>query len=465
MGNETIRGDRPRWDALLQRALEWTRLNPASRESLRAGEQVPFPDRYTPRLLNEVMRNLQSFFVIRQDRASELGAGRPVVGHHHPETGQHRYGHAGRATHHEPFMIMRDGRPVVVQPDELEALVRAGKISPEQARAIRAAPASGVESPLPARSERGEFLSLFEKIFLTHFEGGVPLGELLEKGKFKFLVKSEKAWMEFFQRFLPFTFSRTISFSELKALIFRGLLQESGKAQQAEVATLISDLQFLNGKTDKFARLPVRGLDVLQKIASLMPGDMLMTSLLPEILDRSGQSELQYLSLSHKIVNPDTVKESPSDIALAYQSPQEMKRAAIREGVRDVTQGIALEARTERMIAERLDLNLKSGRNEMRIDSAVPAGKEIQELPQSLSPQGGFWGSIFGRRRRRAWFDGIWGASEPNSDTVFVPWYSHWIPFKRHKGKIKWYIPLLYFVGISTSLLFCVYVCRLLLEH
>lgn len=265
---------------------------------------------------------------------------------------------------------------------------------------VRQSPAVGIQKP------QGE-LSSFEKVFLAHFDEGVPLGKTLERGKFRFLGKTQKAWAEFFQRFLPFSFERRVPMSEIRSLVYRGLLDEAAVTPE-EQRVLVSDLQFLNGSTDKFARLPLKGNSFPQRLAEMQPGDTLASHLLKEWL---GQAELHYLSLSHKVVNPDAVKEFPSQIGQAYQSPYEMKEAAIRQGTREASQGIALDARTEQMIAEKLDLRLKPAKEAIHLDPRANRETRIEKF----------------------------------------------------KGRPRWYIPLIYFVAASATALFCFYVFKILL--
>lgn len=278
-------------------------------------------------------------------------------------------------------------------------------------------------SQLAARRDQQEELSPFEKSFLAHFEGGEPLGEKLSPGEAKFLEKSEKAWAEFFQRFLPFTAEKKAKVSDLEALIYRGLLKQAGL--RAEKGTLISDLKFLSGRTDKFARLEIQGSKVLEQLAEKVPGDLLAQAIVASFLEGP---EFAYQSLSHRIVNPEALKEFRSALAEAYQSPERMKEAAIREGTKETRQGIALSARTEQLISERLGL-----------PGILPA------------------------KRKK----GMFGGMEEGADAgpVFVPWYQLIFRPRKISGRPRWWVPLIYFVALSTAGLALFYLFKFLLPR
>jgi hypothetical protein len=60
-----------------------------------------------------------------------------------------------------------------------------------------------------------------------------------------------------------------------------------------------------------------------------------------------------------------------------------------------------------------------------------------------------------GRKKRRGLFSGFFeGSDEPGA--AFVPWYQHWIPFKKVAGKPRWYVILAYFV-VTSSIAFFLY--------
>jgi hypothetical protein len=306
-----------------------------------------------------------------------------------------------------------------------------------------------------------EELSLFERIFMAHFEGGIPIGDKLEKGQFKFLPKTEKAWAEFFQKFLPFTLERKVNIGDVEILVFRGLVkgeqaeQARGQAGQKTPALfLVSDMKFIDGKTDKFARLQIQGQDLAQQMGEHQAGDLLGKATLAQIVERltgePGGKELSYLSLSHRIVNPEMVDKSKNPIAEAYRTPEQMKDMAIREGTRDVSQGIALSARTEQLIAEKLDINLKQGRDLGAIEGRT---REVPGAPGGVE----LGGLFMGKKKRR----GMLGeGDESGGSSAYVPWWLAVTRPKKFKGKPRWWVPFLYFLVASGAALAAVYVFR-----
>ena len=289
-------------------------------------------------------------------------------------------------------------------------------------QSIRCGAARGIS--LGARvidDKRDTHRRIVEKIFLAHFEGGAGLGEKLAPGEAKFLPKSEEAWAEFFQRFLPFTQEKKGKVSDLEALVFRGILKKAGA--QGEKGVLISDLKFLGGKSDKFARLDLSAFKgvpasvIVEKLASLVPGDLLAQAVLAEWI---AGPEFAYQSLSHRVVNPETMTLFRSAIAEAYRSPEEARREAFK-GAPEPTRGIAMSARTEQFVAERLGL-----------------------------------GTLPPRRKRPADEEGA---------PVFVPWYQLLFRPKKIKGKPRWWVPLLYMTAVSAAGLFIYFIFKFLLQR
>lgn len=283
-----------------------------------------------------------------------------------------------------------------------------------------------------------EFKTPFERLLLDRLEGRTEPAQRLEAGQSKFLEKTEKAWIEFFQKFVAFTLTKTAQIGDLEAMIYRGLMKGAGEEPKG---TLVSDLKFTDGKTDKFARLEVQGSTILEQLASRMPGDLLARALVAEWI---GGPEFAYLALSHKVVNPDWKRgEKEGLLASAYRSPDETKGEKIREGSSQVSQGIALDARTEQLIAERLELNL---------------GADLR-----TAGSGRIGGLLTGGKRRKGLFGGMFGESY-DAGPVFVPWYQQVFHPRKFRGKVKWYVPLLYFVAVSAAGLFALYLFKFLMQ-
>ncbi len=324
--------------------------------------------------------------------------------------------------------VMQQMKGMVIRPEKQHEL------------AARQTKQQGGVQQKAGQQEKAE-LTAFEKVFVAHFDGGEKLGQALPQGKFRFLGKTENEWKGFFQRFLPFTASKKVPASELEAMIYRGVLNED--------ALLISDLKFVNGKTDKFARLEIQGSELLQTLSQTLPGDVLAQAVIAEIV---GGPELAYLTLSHRVVNPEAVKGN--SIAEAYQSPKERKSQLIREGTKQTTQGMALSAKTEQLMAERLDIKLT--RPESRQDSPALAGSTITQ--RAKGKRRGFLGLF------------SWGSEDVKDTSIDKGSYFGFnlpaqLKRQRFPGKVKWFVPLLYFVGFSAAALFAFYIFKFLLQR
>ncbi|HEX5037504.1 MAG TPA: hypothetical protein VFX30_10135 [bacterium] len=385
---------------------------------------------------------------------------RPGMAHEVAAMGRGR-GEAEGAHGDEGVRVIRDGRMIAVPSRRGSEDAR----SEGAHRANHPAAAAAREAAAQLRNAMGEALSheelnLFERIFMAHFEGGIPLGDHLQPGQHKFLTKTEKAWMEFFQRFGPFTFQKKTSQGDVQLLVFRGLFKgqdqtKSGQKDKSQQPALflVSDMKFADGKTDKFARLLIQGEGLGQTVGEHQPGDVLGKELLAQIAEKLGGEEFSYLSLSHKVVNPEMGETAKNPLAEAYKSPEQMKGEAIREGTRDVSQGIALSARTEQLIAEKLDLNLKARGD---LGDVAAAGRRGAE---GKAPPGIELGGLFAdKKKRRGQGD---GADEGgDSASPYIPWWMAPTKPKTFKGKARWWVPFLYFLGASALALAAVYAVR-----
>ncbi len=380
----------------------------------------------------------------------------PLLGRHFEVGGLRDQGTRGEG---QEAMILRDGRLILANPRG------AGEAGEEQGTERAARPGelhrvhetSGAVLHGTGKAETHSELSLFEKVFLAHFEGGLPVTpEMLQEGHFKFLPKTEQSWADFFKAFAAFTLLKGVKAGDIQALVFRGLMTPEGKLTPEAKAlltqakgVLVSDLKLEGGQTDKFARLAIMSEPMMKELSKLSPGDVITQSVFADLVKQMGGDDLQYLSLSHKVVNPDMAKAFPSAATEAYQSPEKMRETALREGMRDATPGIALSAKTEQMIAKHLDIDLKPGRVEIGMDRR---GGEMVKGAGSASA-----GLLGDKKKRR----GGSGAGNDDSDSpVFVPWYQHVFPRKTFKGKPRWWVPLIYFVTTSAIVFSLIYIFR-----
>lgn len=425
--------------------------------SRRMDQTLARVDAYRPLIRNpvELIRSVMTPQIV--GRGFEVGAMRE---------GSQAAARPSRETTREAARILREGRLILAdtrrstateegrnaapaeRPDQGRRPAKAGEARPSEGAGQVATPSSS------ASSGGGEVpeISLFEKIFLAHFEGGIPVAsDKLGKGEFRFLAKTEKGWTEFFQKFAAFALLKTAKAGDVQSLVFRGLLKPDGtltKEAKALLAqspmVLVSDLKLRDGKTDKFARLAVASSSsndpLLQILSKMAPGEVVSPEVFAELLQAmGGGEEFSYLALSHKIVNPDMARADPSAATQAYQSPEQMRETAMREGHREATQGIALSAKTERMVAERLDIDLKA-RNEIGLDRRAGV---IGGLPAEQSG----W---LGKKKKRSGLD----------SSVFVPWYQHVFRPQKFKGKPRWWVPFTYVLAGTVGVLAAYYAFR-----
>ena len=299
------------------------------------------------------------------------------------------------------------------------------------------------------RAQLGQELSLFEKVFLAHFESGALLGDKLPPGLEKFLKKGEQEWSGFFNNLAPFAQKKSVPMSDIQALLFRGVTQTSPASKEGKNLTwLIVDMQLpaqpgrLQPTLEKFVRilLPADSAALQKTLDQLIqknPGDTLSLSQLSDLLNqRNGSLECE--SLSYKIVDSKAVTAENKAIAESYQSPEQLRMASVREGTRQSTPGIALDARTEALMAS-------------------------QHLGHS---QGSFIGSIKSSgnilKKKAA------GEEEKSSENLQtqVPPYLLNLPKSRlpsFRGKPKWYIAFIYSVISTLVIIGAYYIVRHLL--
>jgi len=381
---------------------------------------------------------------LKQMVTSRPGRNFTPMGGRNPSSGstQAKQGQSGPSQKSQGEQQVRGGRLVSVASEGTQETK-----TPTLKLAVLKPGSEGANKP-GSEGAREPKLSIFEKIFMAHFEGELPLGERLPPGVLKFIMKSEKGWTLFFQKFAPFMLQKNGNLAQVASFIFRGMMQsEGGKG----VAYLIVDLMFQNGKVEKFVRLQMQGNEaMLQLLQQASPGKGFDRATLAKLLGQDQQ--FAYMALSHKVVNTKAMNANASEIAKAYQTPEAMAQAALREGMRDVSKGIALAARTEQAVAERLDINLKGLRG---LDpSKEDSGKE---------GAAGLAGGLFGKKRKEGLFGGMFGGANGNP-YGFVPWFQQFFYFRKQTGKPRWWVPLLYFTTVSAAGLFGFYVYKFLLQ-
>ncbi|MBI2082768.1 MAG: hypothetical protein HYT76_04280 [Deltaproteobacteria bacterium] len=343
---------------------------------------------------------------------------------------------------------------------EVKTILQKGLLSPSIATS---------SSKIPPVVEKA--LVAFLKVFYSWFakgEGEAKKQEFaLPPGQERYAKKEEKAWVDFGKRFLPFVMGKKTDWKNVEKAVYRGMVQNppeflvsrSSQRERAEkvLAILFSDLKFMNGKSEKFAQLlvtnPLQYSQMLQRLSSLQPGDPLAKAVLAEWF---GGSELSFLVLSHRVVQPDLAKAFKSALT-------ESVEARSVEGLYqpEVTKGIALSARTEEIVARELDLKLRPTAQEGVTDE----GRGVLGSGQTPSVGEEAAKTIFGFRKKRK--RGGMGGADIDEILIpgFVPWYELVFKPRKWKGRPRWWVPLLYLIAASTIGLGSVYVFKFLLQR
>lgn len=427
---------------MVQRAPEEAAKHQVAPKSVTEADHS-FLDRYTPKVLNEVIRNLKTLLSNRAGLAHQIG----------------------------------EQKDLKVDPQEIKKSVLDTKAFQESL---------GKEF-----GETGK-LSTFEKVFLAHFKGGLVLGEEnLQSGQYKFLGKGEAAQQNFFLKMLPMTEGKKVPLTEVQEAVYRGLFDFKGadgqklpvteqgelstqmmkaQAEKAANGTLISDLKLANGMTEKFTRIPVSQGDLLKALSQLMPGDLVV----PELVTQMGQDgQLAFQALSHKIVNPAFLKEVAAKLGITTDELVFLLTGQVgnkdKDKNRDKDKGTVLSTRAEQLAAEALDLRWRSG-DAARISSeqlakesglkGAPGGLMGDGRASSASP-GGLLG-LLGFAHKKGKGRGVY-----DTEIVpgFVPWYQLVWQKRDWKQKPKWFVILTYFTFFSSVGLFLYFVVKFLLQQ
>lgn len=245
-----------------------------------------------------------------------------------------------------------------------------------------------------SRAQLGQELSLFEKVFLAHFESGAVVGNALPPGLEKFLKKGVQEWSGFFNNLTPFTQKKILPMAEIQTLLFRGVIQTSKEGKN--LTWLVADIQLpaqkgrLQPTWEKFARILVSGESaaesaLLQKTLSLLqknPGEALPLSEFAELLPQKNGG-LECETLSYKIVDSNAITAENKVIAESYQSPEQVRMASMREGTRQSTPGIALDARTEALMASQHLQGHSSGTFPGNLPASLRSSADMQKKKEA----------------------------------------------------------------------------------
>ncbi len=403
-------------------------------------------DRYTPKTLNEVIRNLKGLLNFRAGKGYELAS---KADH---QTQQEGVSPEGQALLHSLFqgeateLGGAQKLPAEILPDSIKQELK--KTLDEKGKPFA-----------KSGSEKG--LSLFEKVFLARYEGGLSMGEqTLPEGKQSFAMKTEEQQQKFFLKTSPLAQEKKSKLAEIKAAVFRGLFnfvtKDGQKLQKLPAnlqeqlllaGTLVSDLTLANGRVEKFARMELKGQTLLQQLATLLPGDAIGQTLLAEM---AGGADLTYLSLSHQIVRPELLLAVSQELGMTVEQLRfELGEAmangddkGVAEAMRRIGQGMALSSRAEQMASQALDLNWRTA---VQPKDARPEIIALVDRREASAGSGlaGFLG-LFGKKRRRT------AGYDTEIVPGFVPWYRLVMNQRNWKQHPKWFVILTYFVCFST---------------
>ncbi|QQR79986.1 MAG: hypothetical protein IPJ69_11675 [Deltaproteobacteria bacterium] len=361
-------------------------------------------DRYGSQLVNRVMRGLSALMLHRGGRAADVAS------------------RSSPSSHADSLdsMILKDGKLVSTK-------------------------GSKSDSPTIRHSKdiSKQELSAFEKVFLAHFESGAAIGEKLPPGIQKFLKKGTQEWVGFFNHLAPFAMKKSVKAGDIQSVIFRGVLEEvvDGKKQ----IFLISDVTLpaqpgrLQKTVEKFVRIALPEqqdilLQLLNELSQKNSGDALPTEFTNLLAKLGSEGLFSYEALSHRIMDASAVTNENKFLAETYQSPDQVRLSSMREGTRQSTQGIALDARTEALMVS-------------------------QHLPGSLSMSP----KTLGPMKKKNGGDEERFLENP---LIQIPPYLLNLPKSRlpsFKGKPKWYIAFIYSIVSTLVLIGVSYILRHLL--
>ena len=132
-----------------------------------------------------------------------------------------------------------------------------------------------------------EMLTKFERLVLERFEKGAEIAKQSADGKPHYGAKSAGDWKSFFKNFLDRTVARKALVDDIKQFFMRGAVAKGAKG------IFIGDMQFQNGRVEKFVRFSVLA-EALARLQSMLPGSRVTK----EMLQKLSGEELMYLALA-----------------------------------------------------------------------------------------------------------------------------------------------------------------------
>lgn len=240
-------------------------------------------------------------------------------------------------------------------------------------------------------SERVErMISAFERMILARFEGGKKIAPESPDGKACFRAKTAGEWRDFFAAFTDRLVPKKALLADIREFLLRGLVAKGEKG------IFIGDINFANGRIEKFVRFSILA-EALARLRALVPGDAVAKGSLGSLVGE----ELMYLALA----------VSRARDAAASMLP---------------TQGKFVGGRAEVAAAEALGISLD---------------QHLQQKARGL------------RGRRSGLFGGdLLGEGEPGElPSQFIPWWQ-WGNLKQ-AGPRRWVTAAFYGTLLALSLI------------
>lgn len=360
--------------------------------------------RADPEMLAKIARELPRVIqrVLQKIEASQVYQTFKLPGSHYVVHDRREKGADARGPEREKGEKIREESKM-----SLEALLlRKGKLQGAKEKGYEnylADPASRIKTPpvqTQTESKLAKLLSRFEQILLKRFEEGSKVAKEAQDGRFFFLKKTAEQWRNFFGHFVKRTVKRRVSVDHIEGWVYRGLVRKNARA------TVISDLAFVNGQIEKFARfrLSPAGQNLANRLQQMEPGVRIAGSELKELT----AEEMEYLAIQHA--------ESDAGWIWAPTQGKFLKTAQVEEKVAG-------------------DLGL-----------LAEGDKKEKALKGLKKRRGGGLG----------WEEGP--SEEPGSR--FVPWYQTALQ-KKPGGPVRWFVVVSYCTAVALAVLGLLYLARM----
>jgi hypothetical protein len=269
---------------LVDRGASLQEIQTAEAELADAIKQAPFEIKEQFRLIKDMAENVDSRKAFQQFR---LNDGRTVM-----DRREQFMGRPAEPSKESAKEAAKEATREAVKEGAERASKDAAKESAKESAAKSGVRAAGLK--LTDSLEQGaatkrvdEMLTKFERLVLERFEKGAEVAKRSADGKPHYAGKSDGDWKAFFKNFLDRTVARKALVDDIKQFFMRGAVAKGAKG------IFIGDMQFQNGRVEKFVRFSVLA-EALAKLRAMMPG----SSITKEMLQKLSGEELMYLALA-----------------------------------------------------------------------------------------------------------------------------------------------------------------------